>query len=117
VGRSRSRIRVEVRRVGVTDGLAPMPDHGLVHRVGRQLGRAARTTFVGLDLGQEGGPLVDLGGRHCASRARRAMPRPAAATISRCTSLTPPPKVLIWAERPISSIWPPNTAPGDPPRR
>jgi len=37
-----------------------------------------------------------------------------AATISRCTSLTPPPNVLICADRPARSSRPLSTAPGDP---
>ena len=45
--------------------------------------------------------------------AARVMPRPAMATISRWISLTPPPKVLIWAWRAVRSSRPASTAPGE----
>ncbi len=44
----------------------------------------------------------------------RVMPSPAVATISRWTSLTPPPNVLICAWRPVASTRPRSTAPGEP---
>ena len=64
---------------------------------------------VGQLLETPAGPLA-------AHRAHRApvMPNPAVATISRCTSLTPPPNVLIWAWRCDDSIRPRNNAPGEP---
>ena len=50
--------------------------------------------------------------RFQACRAVRAMPRPIQATISRITSLTPPPNVLIWAARAAFSSSPRSTTPG-----
>ena len=52
-----------------------------------------------------------------ASLACRAMPRPAVATISRSTSTTPPPNVLICAARAARSTSPWSTAPGEPAAR
>ena len=49
-----------------------------------------------------------------AHRAPRVMPRPAVATISRWTSLTPPPNVLTCAWRPVASSRPRSSAPGEP---
>ena len=57
------------------------------------------------------------GGHRFAQRDPRRMPRPTVATISRCTSLTPPPKVLICAWRADSSSRPFSAAPGEPATR
>ncbi len=105
----------------VADGLDPVADHRLVHRVGAVLGLPGRFALELLEPGGERGlvgvhrrchpSLLPPGGGHL---ARRAMPRPALAMISRCTSLTPPPKVLICAARPARSTSPCRTAPGEP---
>ena len=42
------------------------------------------------------------------------MPRPSVATMSRWTSFTPPPKVLIWQPRASRSTRPCSSAPGEP---
>ena len=98
---------VDVDRVVVPHGLHPVADHRLVDRVG-PAGGVHRPT----------GPRTPAGrssrSAGVAHRAPRFMPRPAMARISRWISLTPPPKVLIWAWRAARSSSPWRTAPGEP---
>ena len=126
VPRGARRLVGHVHRVVIAHGLDPVPDHRHVHRVGRQ---ARRTGHLPDQRGQLGTvvrerrqllePLASpraaapdaAGGRH---RAPRVIPSPAVATISRCTSFTPPPNVLICAWRPVASTRPRSTAPGEP---
>ena len=104
-----------VHRVAIAHGLDPVADHRHIHRVGRQARRAGRLPDQRGQLGtvvREGRQLFEsLRGRH---RAPRVIPSPAVATISRCTSFTPPPNVLICAWRPVASTRPRSTAPGEP---
>ncbi len=105
---------VHVDRVVVAHGFDPVPDHGQVDGVLAPGDRSRGETHEGLQL------LVEalVGGVRCGGRAAhrdaRFMPSPAVARISRCTSLTPPPKVLICAWRPARSSSPWSTAPGEP---
>ena len=118
------RVVGHVHRVVVAHRLDPVPDHRHVHRVGRQVRRAGRLPDQRGQLGavvrerrqllealRRRRPQSQPGTRH---RAPRVMPSPAVATISRCTSFTPPPKVLICAWRPVASTRPRSTAPGEP---
>ncbi len=103
---------VDVDRIEIAHRLDPMADHRLVHRIGSDHLLSRRLADEGLQpflVGRLSARLVDapcrgfrrvrLGTRR-AHRAARFIPRPAMATISRWISLTPPPKVLIWACRP-----------------
>ena len=103
---------VDVDRVLVPHGFDPVPDHGLVHGVGRNVGGALGGTFERLQLGQES--VAHRVAHRVTHRAARFMPRPAMATISRWTSFTPPPKVLICAPRAARSSRPRSTSPAEP---
>src|SRR5206468_6358894 len=101
VDRCARRLGIGVDGVGIADGLAPVPDHRLVDGIGADLGRPYAAALEGPHLLQEG----------VAHRGDRVIPRPTLATISRWTSLTPPPKVLTWAARAARSRSPCSTAP------
>ena len=111
VDRCRRGVGVVVHDELVADRLAPVADHRLVDGVGSGEGRPGLDPLERLQLGEE------VTHVRCGHRGWRAMCSPAAATMSRCTSLTPPPKVLICAARAARSSWPRSTAPGDPSRR
>ena len=113
------RVVVDVHRVVVAHGLHPVPDHRQVDRILSPCGHPGGHPHERLQLVVEGRPAGGRSGcswrcRRRAHRDDRFIPRPAMARISRWTSLTPPPKVLIWAWRPARSSSPWSTAPGDP---
>ena len=124
VSRGARRLVGHVHRVVIAHGLDPVPDHRRVDRVGRQARRAGRLPDQRDQFGtvvRERRQLFESllargrpGRRHGRHRAPRVIPSPAVATISRCTSLTPPPNVLICAWRPVASTRPRSTAPGEP---
>ncbi|CKU13587.1 Uncharacterised protein [Mycobacterium tuberculosis] len=95
-----SRRVVHIDGVAVADGLHPVVDHRLVHRVTGQ----ARLAGPGrLDLGNR-----FLNVAHPGHLGTLGTLRPDAAIISRMTSFTPPPKVitrlrLVWASSQRSS--------------
>ena len=107
-GRRSDGVRPLVGGVGVTHGLAPVPDHRLVDRVLAHTGGRGRPALIGLEL-----LVCEPYGAH---RRPLRIPSRIVATISRWTSLTPPPKVLICAARFIRSSSPSPKAPGEPPR-
>jgi len=106
------RVLVHVDRVEIVHRLDPVADHRLVHRIGSDHLVARRLADEGLQPVLVGRPsplflvggfrVLRLGPRR-AHRAARFIPSPAMARISRWISLTPPPKVLIWACRPARS--------------
>src|SRR5690606_1638231 len=77
-------VLVDVDRVLVAQGVHPVVNHRLIHRVSGLAGPAGAGR---LDL-------VDTGLQVRAPRGTLGTLSPAAAIISRITSLTPPPKVM-----------------------
>ena len=110
---------VHVDRVVVAHGLHPVTDHGQVHGIGpHQPGTGGEADErLQLFIERAAGLLRGGAARHrCLRRCHldaRFIPSPAVAKISRWTSLTPPPKVLICDCRPARSSSPWSAAPGE----
>ena len=108
--RRRYGVRPRVGGMGVAHRLAPVPDHRRVDQVLADAGAVPRAAPRTSSTRQ---------GRSASSHPRSPFPRfiPSriVATISRCTSLTPPPNVLICAALFIRSSSPSPKAPGEPP--
>lgn len=105
------RVRAGVGGIGVTHRLAPMTDHRFVHEVLGAASGGGGAPFEVFQQRVEPGCLLGVPGRVRGHRFLPFMPSRIMATISRWTSLTPPPKVLIWAARFIRSSSPPAKPP------
>src|SRR5690606_6383938 len=117
-------VLVQVDGVVVLHRLDPVPDHGDVHRVLPEAARqqlppgprlqprlvVVRNGAVGT-AGNGAARNGVAGDAH--ARLPLGSPSPCTATMSRSTSLTPPPKVLTMPCRDSCSICPCSTAPGD----
>jgi len=90
VARGNRGVGVDVDGIAVTDGLDPVVDHRLVHRVapGSGLAGSRRSDLLG------GGKNLLAHRGTCAHLGTRGSFSPAVAMSSRITSLTPPPKVI-----------------------
>ena len=109
----RATAAVQIQRIALPHRLAPAADHRQIHRIGcgtlrvpplRRAAHAARQP-PGHRRAMSPGP------------AHAAGPSPICATMSRSTSVAPPPKVLIWQRRYSASRLPCRMAPGEPCRR